>query len=97
MIIHAFENYYILKTELNLLRELEKISSSHRLSVMTKYEPEVKGAKFFAFEQHNGQQCRYVRQSEVRNVNGSDHNKFKLIFTHFFIVQEHGHRQPDRT
>lgn len=64
---------------------------------MTKYEPEVKGAKFFAFEQHNDQQCRYVRQSEVRNVNGSDHNKFKLIFTHFFIVQEHGHGQPDRT
>ena len=55
------------------------MSSSHRLSVMTKYEPEVKGTKFFAFEQHNDQQCRYVRQSEVRNVNGRERELFRWI------------------
>ena len=55
------------------------MSSSHRLSVMTKYEPEVKGAKVFGFEQHNDQKCRYVRQSEVRNVNGRERQLFRWI------------------
>ena len=46
---------------------------------MTKYGPEVSGTKATAFEQHNAQQCRYVRQSEVRNVNGKERELFYWI------------------
>ena len=55
------------------------MSSTTRLSFMTKYGPEVNGTKAIASEQHNARQCRYVRQSEVRNVNGKERELFRWI------------------
>ena len=55
------------------------MSSSHRLSLISEVKPEVRGVKATASEQHNGQQCRYVKRSEMRNVNGKERELFYWI------------------
>ena len=55
------------------------MSSSHRLAVVTELKPEVKGFKAIASEKHNDGQCRYVKRSEMRNVNGKERELFYWI------------------
>ena len=50
------------------------MGSSKRLDFVTELKPEVQGIKAIASEKHNGQQCRYVKRSEIRNVNGKSEN-----------------------
>ena len=55
------------------------MSSSHRLTVVTELKPEVRDVKTTASEQHNAQQCRYVKRSDMRNVNGKERELFYWI------------------
>ena len=55
------------------------MSLTTRFSFMTKVKPEVKGNKATAFEKHNTQQCRYVKRSKMRNVNGKERELFYWI------------------
>ena len=55
------------------------MSSSHRLAVVTELKPEVRGVKATASEQHKAQRCRYVKRSEMQNVNGKERELFYWI------------------
>ena len=48
------------------------MSSSHRLALMTEYKPEAKRKKTSAAEYHQGEGCKYIKRSEMRNINGQD-------------------------
>ena len=46
---------------------------------MTEYEPEVRGKKTSAAEQHQGTGRRYVKRCEVRSVNGKDEQLYYWV------------------
>ena len=55
------------------------MGSSKRLDFVTELKPEVQGIKAVASEQHNAQQCGYVKRSEMQNVNGKERELFCWI------------------
>ena len=48
------------------------MGSSRRLDFMTELKPEVNDIKAIASEEHNTRQCRYIKRSKMRNVNGKE-------------------------
>ena len=46
---------------------------------MTEIEPEVKGKKTSATEEHHGVECKYVIRPEMKNVNGKDRRFYYSI------------------
>ena len=73
----TWSRHKIFKTENST--NLYIMSSSHRLAFMTEIEPEVKGKKTSATEQHHGVECKYVIRPELKNVNGKDRRFYYCI------------------